>query len=226
MNNEKNTNDTTEDTTLETPEGTSQENAPEAGQENEGNPEALNELVKAVHHNGLVALGMHFKDVEGRVVGSDFYGPVFIFRVSDKNGDRYACGYFLRELVNRFQSGNDPAGWMASFFYELMKTEGGKELPEPPSGEEEAKAVIDKVLVPQLLESIRDEFAPEPIHAGLALNEEYGPVFEAGFPSITEGNNVCAFPLHLLLTHLQLNRDPSELLIQGMYSIRREHGLE
>lgn len=200
-------------------------------EELEGNQENMSaenwsELLNAVHHNGLVALKMSFNEVEGQVSQLEAYGAVFVYRVKDASNNDYFCGFFLRELIARFQSGNDPAIWMASFFHELMKTPGGKDLPKPPANEEEAKAVIDNVLVPQCIEAIREEFAPEQIHAGLALNPEHGPVLEAGFPAITDGPNVCAIPLHFLLTHLQLNRDPSELLITGMYNIRKEHGLD
>lgn len=188
--------------------------------------EDTTKLLKAVHHNGLVALRMHFQDVEGQILNMEAYGPVFVFHVKTEQDQVYSCGFFLRELIARFQSGKDPAAWMASFFVELMKTEGGKPLPKPPASEEEAKAIIDNVLVPHCINEITEEFAPEKVHVGLAWNEKLGPVFEAGFPSIIEGNNVCAFPLHLLLTHLQLNRDPSELLVQGMYNIRKEHGME
>ncbi|WP_245864358.1 hypothetical protein [Paenibacillus donghaensis] len=188
--------------------------------------ENLNELLKAVHHNGLVALKMHFKEVEGQLVKLDAYGPVFVFHVKNDAGEVYSCGFFLRELIARFQSGNNPSVWMASFFVDLMKTEGGKALPQPAGSEDEAKAIIDNVLVPKCIAEITEEFAPEQIHAGLAWNEQFGPVFEAGFPAITAGNNVCAIPLHLLYTHLQLNRDPVELLLQGLYNIRKEHGME
>ncbi|WP_231637561.1 MULTISPECIES: hypothetical protein [Bacillales] len=188
--------------------------------------EQWTELLKAVHHNGLVALKMHFNDVEGQALNLDPYGPVFIFHVKDEQDSVYSCGFFLRELVARFQSGNDPALWMSSFFVDLMEVEGGKVLPQPATNEDEAKAIIDKILVPQCIKAVTEEFAPEQVHAGLAWNEEHGPVFEAGFPTITDGNNVCAIPLHLLLTYLQLNRDPGELLIQGLYDIRSEHGLE
>ncbi|MGO4346150.1 hypothetical protein AB4Z45_11755 [Paenibacillus sp. MCAF9] len=183
------------------------------------------ELIKAVHHNGIVALKMQFNDVEGQVLNHEAYGPVFVFHVKDESDSVYSCGFFLHELVNRFQSGNDPAVWMASFFVDLMENEGGKPLSQAAASEEEAKAVIDKILVPQCITAVTEEFAPEQVHAGLAWNEEHGPVFEAGFPTIKDGNNVCAIPLHLLLTHLQLNRDPAELLIQGMYNIRNEHGI-
>ncbi|GGF86718.1 hypothetical protein GCM10010912_34990 [Paenibacillus albidus] len=188
--------------------------------------ENMAELLNAVHHNGLVALRMHFKAVEGQIVKLEAYGPVFVYHVQDEAEHVYSCGFFLRELIARFQSGNEPAVWMASFFIDLMKNKGGKALPQPATSEDEAKAIIDQVLVPKLIEEVHEEFAPEQVHAGLVWNEEYGPVFESGFPAITEGNNVCAIPLHLLYTHLQLNRDPGEIVLQGLYNIRKEHGLD
>jgi len=188
--------------------------------------ENMVELLKAVHHNGIVSLKQHFNEVQGQVLNLDAYGPIFVYHVKDDSNDVYSCGFFLREMVARFQSGNDPAIWMASFFFELMKIKGGKTLPEPASSEDDAKAIIDNVLVPKCIQEVREEFAPEEVHAGLGWNQEYGPIFEAGFPAIKEGNNVCAFPLHLLFTHLQLNRDPSELLLQGLYQIRKEHGMD
>ncbi|WP_074111471.1 hypothetical protein [Paenibacillus sp. P46E] len=188
--------------------------------------EQMAELVQAVHHNGMVALKMHFNEVQGQVMNLEAYGPVFVFHVMDEAKDVYSCGFFLRELIARFQTNNSPNIWMASFFIDLMKVKGGKALTPPPTSEEEAKAMIDNVLVPHCIAAVREEFAPEQVHAGLAWNETHGPVFEAGFPALTEGNNVCAIPLHLLLIHLQLNRDPSELLLQGLYNIRKEHGLD
>ncbi|WP_169085097.1 hypothetical protein [Paenibacillus sp. PL91] len=196
------------------------------GKEGAISEEQWAELLKAVHHNGLVSLKMHFNDVEGQVLNFEPYGPVFVFHVKDEEDHVYSCGFFLRELIARFQSGNDPALWMASFFVDLMETKGGKALPQPAATEDEAKAIIDKILVPQCIKAVNEEFAPEQVHAGLAWNEQHGPVFEAGFPTIIDGNNVCAIPLHLLLTYLQLNRDPGELMIQGLYDIRNEHGME
>ncbi|GAB6991825.1 hypothetical protein [Paenibacillus pini] len=184
------------------------------------------ELVNAVYQNGIISLKVHFNEVEGQVIQLEAYGPVFVYHVKDESNNIYTCGFFLRELIARFQSGNDPAGWMASFFIELMKTKGGKPLPQQPTSEDEAKAIIDNVLVPQCIQEITEEFAPEQVHAGLDWNEKYGPVFEVGFPSISEGPNVCAISLHLLFTHLQLNRDPAELLLNALYKIRKEHGLE
>ncbi|QJD83906.1 hypothetical protein [Cohnella herbarum] len=192
---------------------------------NDNQTEKWNDLVKAVHHNGITALKMHFEEVEGQVLNQEIYGPVFVFQVKDDANNAYACGFFLRELVAKFQSGGDPAQWMASFYFELMKTEGGRPLPKPPASEDDAKALIDKVLVPLCMEAVREEFAPQQIHAGLDWNQEHGPVFEAGFPEIKDGNNVCAVPLHLLFTHWLLNRDPSDILVQGLYKIREEHGM-
>jgi len=199
----------------------------EAGSNPEGiTEENWTELLKAVYHNGLVTLKMRFEQVEGQVSHWEACGPVFVYSVKDAANNEYFCGFFLQELIARYQAENNPAVWMASFFYELMKTEGGKPLPDPLTNEDEAKAIIDKILVPQCIEAVREEFAPEQVHAGLAWNQEHGPVFEAGFPAITEGNNVCAIPVQLLLIHYQLNRDPAELLIQGLYNLRKEHGMD
>lgn len=189
-------------------------------------PEKWNELIGAVHHNGSVALNARFNHVVGRVWTHDVYGPMFIFTVRDDSNDEYECGFFLRELIEKFQGDGDPSEWMASFYYELMKTKGGKALPKPPESEDEAKAIIDHQIMAPCIAAIKEEFAPEQVHAGLQWNEEYGPMFETGFPSIKEGNNVCAFTIDMLIMHVLLNRDPSEVLIQGLYKIREEHGLE
>lgn len=187
--------------------------------------EKWDELIMAVRHNGLVALNSRFDKVDVQVLNQQIYGPVFIYQVKDDSDNVYACGFFLRELITQFQSGSNPSEWMASFFFEMMKTKGGSLLPKPPESEEEMIALIDKVLIPQCIKAVQEEFAPEKVHAGLDMNQEHGPVFEAGFPEIQGGNNVCAFPIHLLFTHLLLNRDPAELLLQGMYKIREEHGM-
>lgn len=188
--------------------------------------EKWNELIKAVHHNGMVALKMYFKDVKSQILNLAAFGPVFVYHVKNESGDVYSTGFFLREMVGRFQADKNPEVWVSSFFHELMKTKGGQPLPKQPESEEEAKAVIDNSVIPLCIKTVQEEFAPEKVHAGLAWNEAHGPVFEAGFPAITDGNNVCAIPLQLLYTHYQLNRDPSELLLQGMYNIRKVHGLE
>lgn len=189
-------------------------------------PEKWNELINAVHHNGLVALRATFAEVAGRVWNHEVFGPMFIFAVKDDANDVYECGFFLQELVKLFQSDNNPSVWMASFFVELMKTKGGKALPKPPANEDETKAIIDHQICAPCIAAVKEEFAPEQVHAGLQWIPEHGAVFETGFPSIREGNNVCAFSLDLLIMHVLLNRDPSELPLQGLYTIRKEHGLD
>ncbi len=196
------------------------------GNQNKMSKEDWTKLVNAVYHNGTVALKMHYSEVEGQIVNAEVYGPIFVYHVKDEEGSTYSCGFFLRELIARFQSGNDPAMWMSSFFVNLMENKGGKELPKPATNQEEANAMMDKSIIPHCIKEVKEEFAPEEVHAGLALNEEHGPVFETGFPAIREGNNVCAFPLHLLLMHYQINRDPAEILIQGLYKIKEEHDLD
>ncbi|MGZ9583173.1 hypothetical protein [Paenibacillus marinisediminis] len=183
------------------------------------------ELINAVHHNGLVALRTYYNDVQAQVVKHEVYGPLFIFHVKDDANDGYVCGFFLRELVNKFQSSDKPEEWMASFYVDLMKTKGGKLLPKSPENKDEAKALIDEVLVPQCMAAVQEEFQGQAL-ARLEWNEEHGPVFEAGFPAISEGNNTCAIPVHLLMMHFLLNRDPSELILQGLYKLREDQGLD
>lgn len=186
------------------------------------------ELIAAVHWNGLQALKMEFgeQQVEGQVMNHEVYGPIFTYMVKSPEGKAYVSGFFLREMIAGFQQKQDPSLWLSSFYVDLMKSPESRLLPMPPQSEEEAKALIDKIIVPHCVKSVREEFAPEPVHADLELHEEHGPVVEAGFPSITEGNNVCAMPLHFLMAHYLLNRDPADLLIQGLYRIREEHGLD
>ncbi|TVX92355.1 hypothetical protein [Paenibacillus agilis] len=188
--------------------------------------EQWNELIHVVCRDGVTALKTHYEQVTGRAVIQETYGPVFIFSVKDDSNDEYECGFLLQELIKRFQSDEDPSRWMASFFVELMRTKGGKALPKPPASEEEYKAMLDHQIIPHCIATIEEEFAPEQVHAGLEWHEEHGPVFEAGFSSIVDGNNVCAFKIDLLLIHFLLNRDPAELALHGLYKIREEHGME
>jgi hypothetical protein len=197
----------------------------QASQTAQSNEKAV-ELLKAVYHNGITALKMYFDEVAGQVLNQEKQGPIFIFQVRDARQKVYACGFFLQELVAKFQSGQDPAQWMASFYFDMMERhEEGKTLPKPPAGEEETKAFIDRTLVPHCIAAVREEFAPEPVHAGLGFVQGTGPVFEAGFKSIKEGNNVCAVPLNVLMTFWHLNRDPADILLAGLYNIREQHGM-
>lgn len=186
--------------------------------------EKWNELINAVQHNGFVSLRTYFDEVTGRIWNHEAYGPILIYSVKDDINNEYECGFFLRELIGKFQSSKDPAEWMASFFVELMKTSGGKKLPHPPASEDETKSIINHQILGPCLEAVKEEFPSEQVHAGLDWNQEHGAVFKAGFPSVTKGNNVCAFKIDLLIMHVLLNRDPSELVLQGLYKIREEQG--
>ncbi|MCR8843629.1 hypothetical protein NQ117_08015 [Paenibacillus sp. SC116] len=188
--------------------------------------EQWNELIHVVCRDGVTALKTHYDEVVGRAVIHEIFGPVFIFTVTDDANDKYECGFLLQELIKKFQADTDPSVWMASFFVEMMRTKGGKPLPTPPASEEEAKAIIERLIVGPCMASVKEEFAPEEVYAGLEWHQEHGPVFETGFPSIADGNNVCAFKIDLLLMHVLLNRDPAELLLDGLYKIREEHGIE
>ncbi|WP_219837419.1 hypothetical protein [Paenibacillus sp. R14(2021)] len=185
-------------------------------------------VVDALHENGLKALRFKFEEeqVDGQVLNHEVYGPIFTFKIETRDGGKYATGFFFRELLNTFQNNDDPALWMSSFFFDLM-SEGVKDklLPMPPQSEDEAKALIDNTIVPYCANMIREEFPDEQVYVDLDLHEEHGPVLEAGFTAVTDGNNICALPLHVLIAHYLLNRDPAEPIIQGLYRIREEHGL-
>ncbi|AZN41856.1 hypothetical protein [Paenibacillus albus] len=189
--------------------------------------EELQRLIQALLDNGLKALRFKFEeeDVDGQVMMHEVYGPIFVYKVEQKEGSTNVCGFFMRELLNVFQTNDDPSLWMTSFFLDLMDKGGDHLLPTPPLNEEQAKAVIDVYLVPTCAKAIREEFPDEQVYVDLDLNEEHGPVLEAGFPAISDGNNICALPLHMLMAHFLLNRDPAEPIIQGLYRIREEHGL-
>ncbi|WP_090983734.1 hypothetical protein [Paenibacillus sp. CF384] len=191
--------------------------------------EEIQRLIQALHENALRALRFKFEEdqVDGQVLNHEVYGPIFTYKIEVKDGGhKYACGFFMRELLHTFQNNEDPALWMSSFFLDLMDAGGERLLPMPPQSEDEAKALIDNIIVPYCAKAIREEFPDEQVHVDLDLNEQHGAVLEAGFTSISDGNNVCALPLHMLIAHHLLNRDPAEPIIQGLYRIREEHGLE
>lgn len=188
------------------------------------------QVVQALHENGLKALRFKFEDeqVDGQVLNHEVYGPIFTFKIETRDGGKYATGFFMREMLQTFQNNDDPALWMSSFFFDLMEGNEGQDklLPMPPQSEDDAKALIDNVIVPYCAKAIREEFPDEQVYVDLDLHEEHGPVLEAGFTSISDGNNICALPLHVLIAHHLLNRDPAEPMVSGLYRIRKEHGLE
>jgi len=188
----------------------------------------IRELVEALYRHAEQALKSQFEECEvaGQVVSHAVYGPIFTFQVKNPDGGAYACGFLMNELIAAFRNNNDPAMWLSSFFVELMRKGDSQLLPIPPKSDDEAKALFDGVIVPYCAKTIREEFEPEQVYVDLDFHEEHGPVLEAGFPSIVEGSNVCAMPLHFLMAQYLLNRDPAEPVIQGLYRIRKEHGIE
>ncbi|WP_274649304.1 hypothetical protein [Paenibacillus humicola] len=188
----------------------------------------LQELAEALFHHGVQALKSQFEECEvsGHVAGHALYGPIFTFELKTPEGNDYAVGFFMNELISTFRNNADPALWLSSFFVDIMNSGESRLLPVPPQNEDEAKALFDGHIVPHCAKAIREEFEPEQVYVDLDFHQEHGPVLEAGFPSIVEGNNVCAMPLHFLLAQHLLNRDPAEPVIQGLYRIRKEHGLE
>ena len=188
--------------------------------------EKWNELIQAVQHNGFVSLRTYFDEVTGRIWNHEAYGPMLIYSVKDDSNNDYECGFFMRELIAKFQSGNDPSQWMSSFFVDLMKTPGGKTLPKPPASEKDVKAIIDHQIVKPCIEAVQEEFGTEQVRIGLDLHPEHGAMLKAGFPFIKEGNNMCAFAIDLLITHVLLNREPSEVIGQGLYNISEQQKLQ
>lgn len=221
--NQDNTNTTNEQTTEAN--NTEVDNTEANNNSEANNNEKLMELIRNVFTHSIQLLKAEFGEdkVDGQVSQHPNYGPLFTFLVKNEQGEGYACGFFMRELLANFQKNKNPSLWLSSFFVDLMKAPGGVLLPKPPQSEEEAKAVIDKEILPYCYVAIKQEFSPEEVYTGLDLNEEHGPVLEAGFPKYREGNNVCAMPLHLLLANYLLNRDPADLIIQGLYRILEEH---
>jgi hypothetical protein len=157
--------------------------------------------------------------VAGQVGHHQQHGPMMAFTL-EEDEKTYTCGFFLSELVHQFQSKPHAPMWLSSFFVDLLDSPNGKPLPNPPQTEEDAKELFDKYIIPQCAQSIREEFEPEPVHVDLGLNSEHGPVLEASFVSIIDGNNTCAMPLHFLLTLYLMNRDPADPIIQALNQIK------
>jgi hypothetical protein len=126
----------------------------------------------------------------------------------------------LSELARQFQTNPNAVLWLTAFFVDMIRSPESKPLPTPPQSEDEAKAMFDKVIVPHCAQTVREEFDPEPVYVDLELHPEHGPVLEAGFPSIVDGNNTCAIPLHYLLTLHLMNRDPADPLLQALYQLK------
>jgi hypothetical protein len=149
------------------------------------------------------------------------YGYLFSFQLN-KDDKTYSCGFILREIVDRFMSNKEPEQWLCSFFIDKIDNGEVGQFPKTPESEEEFKQMVDDKIVPLCIQNVRNEFPDDNVQADLELNPEHGPVLEAGFPNIKEGNNTAAVPLMYLITLYMLNRDPSEPLITALYRVKEE----
>jgi hypothetical protein len=161
-------------------------------------------------------------EVDGQVGRHQIHGPMMAFTL--KEADKtYTCGFFLTEIINQFQSNPHAVMWLNSFFIDLIRSPESKLLPNPPQSEDDAKDIFDNHIIPHCAQSVREEFDPEPMHVDLGLHPEHGPVLEASFVNIIEGNNTCAIPLHYLLTMYLMNRDPADTIVRSLHQIKQQH---
>jgi hypothetical protein len=158
-------------------------------------------------------------EVDGQIGQHQLHGPMMAFTLK-KEENTYTCGFFLSELVRQFQTNPHAVMWLSSFFVDMLSSPESKLLPNPPQSEEEAKELFDNHIIPHCAQSVQEAFDPEPMHVALEFNPEHGPILEASFISIIEGNNTCAIPLHYLLTMHLMNRDPADTLVQALLQIK------
>jgi hypothetical protein len=161
-------------------------------------------------------------EVDGQIGQHQLHGPMMAYTLK-KEENTYTCGFFLSELIRQFQSNPHAVMWLSSFFIDMLRSPESKLLPNPPQTEEEAKELFDNYIIPHCTQSVLEEFDPEPVYVDLSLNPEHGPVLEATFVNIIEGNNTCATPLHYLLTLYLMNRDPADSIIQALLQIQSTH---
>ncbi|MEW9700515.1 hypothetical protein [Paenibacillus sp. SI8] len=163
-------------------------------------------------------------EIDGQIGNNPTYGPMFAYTVS-KDGKSCACGFFLNEIMRNFQNNPNAGLWLSSFFVDLLRSPDNHPLPNPPQSEDDAKELLDKHIVPYCASAVREEFPDQKIYVDLELHPEHGPVLEAGFVAVEDGNNTCALPLQYLMTLYLLNRDPAEPMIQAMYRLYEENQL-
>ncbi|SFF07341.1 hypothetical protein SAMN04487969_11323 [Paenibacillus algorifonticola] len=187
------------------------------------------QIILAVYARTLQMLQAEFEtyQVEGQIINNPNYGPLFAYRLKEADADKeYACGFFINELLEKHKDAERASQWLASFYIDMIDSGISKPLQTPPGSEDDTKKLFDEYIVPHCAKSVREEFSPEQVYVDLDMHEQIGPVLEAGFPAIKDGNNVCAMPFHYLLTLHLMNRDPADPLVHGLYKIREEHGLE
>lgn len=191
--------------------------------------EETKKLIVAIYNRSLQMLQVEFDNfqIEGQIINHGTFGPLFAYQLKESDSDnRYACGFLINELLEKHKDAGRAQQWLASFYIDMIDEQVSKPLPVPPQSQDEGKKLFDEKIMPHCVKSVREEFSAEQVYINLSVHEKVGPVLEAGFPVIKDGNNVCAMPLQYLLTLYLLNRDPAEPLINGLYKIREEHGLD
>lgn len=187
--------------------------------------EQLEKVIPALFHRSKALLNIEFPQykITGHVRQHHFLGPFLAFElIEDNNDTTYACGFMFNELLERHKDKDDAKQWLASFFIDMIDEQVNKPLPLEPKNGEEANALIQDVVLPYTLKSIREEFGETKIHVRFTQHPKAGPVLEAGFPDIPPGNKVCAIPVNLLLALYLLNRDCAEPIINGLYALQEE----
>ncbi|MFS0726978.1 hypothetical protein [Paenibacillus sp. 1P07SE] len=197
----------------------------EKTEEEKKREEEAKKIIVAVHNRSLQMLQGDFDayKVEGQIINHPNFGPMFVYRLKENEGDKeYACGFFMNEMLKKHQEAGRAGQWLASFYIDMIAEGVSRPLLKPPSNKEEAKKVLDEHIVPHCARSVQEEFGTE-AKVGFNMHKQAGPVLEAGFPHLKDGNNACAMPLQFLLTLHLMNRDPSEPLINGLYKIQEEY---
>ncbi|MFC6331064.1 hypothetical protein ACFP56_00400 [Paenibacillus septentrionalis] len=201
--------------------------------ENNEKKEQLNDdakkLIAELYNRSLKMLQIEFEgyQVKGQLINHPNFGPLFAYQLTDNSTENvYACGFFINEMLEKHKDAATAQQWLASFFVDMISEQVSKPLPIPPQTQEESKKLLDQHIIPHCLTSVREEFSTEKVYVNIAMHEKAGAVLEAGFPDIKEGNNVCAMPIPYLITLHLMNRDPAEPLVNGLYLIREQLGLE
>ena len=202
-------------------------NVKEKTEEEKKREEEAKKIIVAVHSRSLQMLQGDFDDtyaVEGQIVNHPNFGPMFIYRLKEKEGDKeYACGFFMNEMLKKHQEAGRAGQWLASFYIDMIDAGVSRPLLAPPPDKDAAKKLLDEQIVPHCANSVREEFGADQVKVGFNMHKQAGPVLEAGFPQLKDGNNACAMPLQYLMTLHLMNRDPAEALINGLYKIQDEY---
>ncbi|MEX2460760.1 MAG: hypothetical protein WD469_05595 [Paenibacillaceae bacterium] len=196
----------------------------ELNQEQQAPSQEEVEFIKNAFHLVQGTLKEQFPEyeVDGQIGQHHLYDSIMVYTLK-KAEITYTCGFFLSELSRQFQSNPHVVMWLSSFFVDMLRSPVSKLLPDPPQTEDEAKEIFDKHIIPHCTHSVQEEFDPEPVYVDLGLHPEHGPVFEASFVKILEGNNTCAIPLQYLLTLYLMNRDPADSIVQALLQIKKMH---